>query len=265
MKIVTIVIFGDLCSGKKTAADYFIKNNNYKLLETDYPYPFLKSVENFKDLTISDQSIKIDNKIFIENTKETLKEKIKKLKEYKIVIYPYISWEDYEDLRNKTSLRLVHIFASPKKRFSNYIIKNPNCKFEDFLENDALISSDPSYQKLKQKAFCHINNDGSLEEFEAKLSTLESVFIKHFRPLWDDYFMSVAHILADRSNCIKQKVGAVLVIDNRIISTGYNGTPKGLPNCFAGGCERCTDLSISQGSELDTCYCLHAEENSVRK
>ena len=86
----------------------------------------------------------------------------------------------------------------------------------------------------------------------------------HLRPTWDDYFMSVAHILADRSNCIKQKVGAVIVKDKRIISTGYNGTPSKIKNCFLGGCPRCNDLTFTQGQGLDSCFCLHAEENAVR-
>ena len=174
-----------------------------------------------------------------------------------------MSWNDYEELRNKTSLRIIHVYATPKKRFSNYLIKYPYNKFEDFLEEDAKISQDPTYQKIKLKAFCHICNEGDVKDLVTKLPSLEKTFNDFFRPSWGDYFMSVAHILADRSNCIKQKVGAVLVKDNRIVSTGYNGTPKGLKNCFDDGCERCNDLKISQGSALDTCFCLHAEENAV--
>jgi len=57
-------------------------------------------------------------------------------------------------------------------------------------------------------------------------------------------------------------VGAVLVQSNRIISTGYNGTPGKLTNCFQGGCERC-NLNKSQGEALDKCICIHAEENTI--
>jgi dCMP deaminase len=75
--------------------------------------------------------------------------------------------------------------------------------------------------------------------------------------------MSVSLILADRSNCIKQKVGAVLVKNRRIVATGYNGTPSKINNCFQGGCDRCLDLSIKQGIDLESCFCLHAEANCV--
>ena len=57
-------------------------------------------------------------------------------------------------------------------------------------------------------------------------------------------------------------VGAIVVQGNRIVSTGYNGTPGPLTNCFEGGCERC-NTNKSQGVDLDKCNCIHAEENSI--
>ena len=55
------------------------------------------------------------------------------------------------------------------------------------------------------------------------------------RPSWDQYFMDIAHVAATRSNCSRRQVAAVLVRDCRIISTGYNGTPRGVRNCSDGG------------------------------
>ncbi len=48
------------------------------------------------------------------------------------------------------------------------------------------------------------------------------------RPAWDDYFMEITHVVAKRSTCLRRHVGAVLVRDRRILTTGYNGPPKGL-------------------------------------
>ncbi len=62
---------------------------------------------------------------------------------------------------------------------------------------------------------------------------------------------------------MKRRVGCVLVKDNRIIATGYNGTPKGLPNCNQGGCPRCNQGTARCGEALDQCLCLHAEENAL--
>lgn len=102
------------------------------------------------------------------------------------------------------------------------------------------------------------------------------------RPSWDAYFMSLSELAALRSNCMKRRVGCVLVANNRVVSTGYNGTPSGLTNCNEGGCARCnggsstTKISTSTvgetsssvvvsglGKSLDTCLCLHAEENAL--
>jgi len=58
------------------------------------------------------------------------------------------------------------------------------------------------------------------------------------RPDWDNYFMEIARVAASRSNCCRRHVAAVVVKDRRIISTGYNGTPRGITNCCDGGCPR---------------------------
>lgn len=83
------------------------------------------------------------------------------------------------------------------------------------------------------------------------------------RPSWDAYFMSLSSLAAQRSNCMKRAVGCVLVgPSKRVISTGYNGTPRGVRNCSEGGCSRCNSGEGS-GVSLATCLCLHAEENAL--
>ncbi len=82
------------------------------------------------------------------------------------------------------------------------------------------------------------------------------------RPDWDNYFMNIAHVAASRSNCCRRQVAAVIVRDFRIISTGYNGTPRGITNCNEGGCPRCNSDTPS-GHDLESCICSHAEENAI--
>lgn len=86
---------------------------------------------------------------------------------------------------------------------------------------------------------------------------------KKERPSWDRYFMNIAHVVASRSNCSRRQVAAVIVKDQRIISTGYNGTPRGVKNCNDGGCPRCADHDTKSGHNLSECLCSHAEENSI--
>ena len=82
------------------------------------------------------------------------------------------------------------------------------------------------------------------------------------RPSWDEYFMKIAQVVALRSNCSRRHVAAVIVKDKRIISTGYNGTPRGIKNCHEGGCPRCSSNAPS-GTGLDECICSHGEENAI--
>lgn len=82
------------------------------------------------------------------------------------------------------------------------------------------------------------------------------------RPDWDTYFMDITHVVKRRGNCLRRQVGAVIVKDRRIISTGYNGTPSGIKNCNEGGCARCAGDAAS-GLDLSECICAHAEENAI--
>ncbi len=85
------------------------------------------------------------------------------------------------------------------------------------------------------------------------------------RPDHDTYYMQIAMAVRERADCTGQKVGAVIVFKNRIISTGYNGTPAGMKNCSDGGCHRCANrgTQYKSGTAYDLCICVHAEQNAV--
>ncbi len=82
------------------------------------------------------------------------------------------------------------------------------------------------------------------------------------RPSWDQYYLDIARAVAARSNCVRRQVGALIVVDNAIIATGYNGTPVGVRNCIDGGCPRCASAAPT-GSGYDACICVHAEQNAI--
>jgi dCMP deaminase len=94
------------------------------------------------------------------------------------------------------------------------------------------------------------------------LASLNLTSADRLRPSWDTYFLSLCTLASLRSNCMKRRVGAVLVRKNRVLSTGYNGTPRGLQNCAEGGCSRCNG-GAAGGTALDECLGLHAEENAL--
>ena len=82
------------------------------------------------------------------------------------------------------------------------------------------------------------------------------------RPSWDEYFVGIARQVATRSTCLRRSVGAVIVRDRRIITTGYNGPPKGVQHCDVNGCLR-EQMGIPSGQRLDICRALHAEQNAI--
>ncbi|MGB4500758.1 MAG: dCMP deaminase family protein [Natronincolaceae bacterium] len=82
------------------------------------------------------------------------------------------------------------------------------------------------------------------------------------RPSWDEYFMQIAEVVKTRSTCIRRQVGAVIVKDKQILSTGYNGAPTGLKHCEEVGCLR-QQLNIPSGEKHELCRGLHAEQNAI--
>jgi dCMP deaminase len=80
------------------------------------------------------------------------------------------------------------------------------------------------------------------------------------RPDWNTYWMGVAEAISKRSDCERDKVGAVVVKDRRIRASGYNGAPSGSPGCDT--CPRRTS-GVSPGSSYDNCVAVHAEANAL--
>ncbi len=82
------------------------------------------------------------------------------------------------------------------------------------------------------------------------------------RPSWDQYFLEIAKLVSSRSTCLRRKVGAVIVKDRRLLSTGYNGAPTNIKHCSEVGCIR-TKLKIPSGERHELCRGLHAEQNAL--
>lgn len=133
--------------------------------------------------------------------------------------------------------------------------------FFDYAKEDSLTSinerslikvvfhSTVPFESVKKQLYEQLNNVIDSKSLTAPL-----------RPCWDTYFMKLANLAASRANCMKRRVGCVIVRDCRVVATGYNGTPRNMKNCNQGGCSRCND---GDDKSLHTCLCLHAEENAL--
>jgi dCMP deaminase len=87
---------------------------------------------------------------------------------------------------------------------------------------------------------------------------------QHGRPDQHEYFMGIAMAVRKRANCLGSRIGAIIVVKGRIVSTGYNGTPENMPNCLDGGCHRCASRDkYKPGAGYDLCICVHAEQNAI--
>ena len=82
------------------------------------------------------------------------------------------------------------------------------------------------------------------------------------RPSWDEYFLKITNDVAERATCVKRKVGAIVVKDNHILSTGYNGSPKGFDHCTEETCIR-KQMHVPSGQRHELCRGLHAEQNAI--
>ena len=169
-----------------------------------------------------------------------------------------------------SNFKLIKVDAPVRLRFERTVARRRESDpmtYEEFvaLDNREAVG-DVNAQNLaqvEQLADEVLVNDGSLQELHPRIDAMVGRLLRDLpRPGWDQYFMDIAKVVASRSNCMKRKVAAVIVRDKRIISTGYNGTPRGTRNCNEGGCPRCNSMAPS-GTGLDECLCSHGEENAI--
>ncbi|KAK7058406.1 Deoxycytidine monophosphate (dCMP) deaminase [Paramarasmius palmivorus] len=154
--------------------------------------------------------------------------------------------------------------------FSRFQRCDESCSLEAFVrEDDAIRFGIPRLRKASPMTemsdlvnISIMNDHATISELHQYLENLDLPNPAHLRPDWDTYFMTLASLASHRSNCMKRRVGAILVRDKRIVSTGYNGTPRHLKNCNEGGCPHCNGTSRAKDASLE-CLCLHAEENAL--
>jgi dCMP deaminase len=178
---------------------------------------------------------------------------------------------EVEELRRRTSrFMLLWVDAPETVRFERIRARGRSgdpTTLEELrtLEGRELGSEDPAAQQLlavEALADFRVSNESGIEDLRQAVHQILGDNLFFDRPSWDEYFMSIARMVASRSNCVKRRVGAVIALDRRIISTGYNGTPRGTRNCNEGGCPRCNSFGEG-GARLDECLCSHGEENAI--
>jgi dCMP deaminase len=173
-----------------------------------------------------------------------------------------LSYKVFQKFDSQFAFKIIDIKASVAKRMKNYkTLNKEDNEYESFIKANEKFNQ-KNYFFYQKYVTATILNDGTLEELEKKVNNLIRNFNIKLKKTIDEYFIEMSLLAAKRSNCFKIHVGCIIVKDKRVVSTGYNGTPMGIRNCYEGGCERCIGQNF-RGSDLDKCLCIHAEENAI--
>ncbi|KAK4217134.1 deoxycytidylate deaminase [Rhypophila decipiens] len=274
-----IGICGSICAGKSTVAQYLVDHHGFTHLYTSndvIPQEPATNGDTFS-LRLAQRPPKPEH--VFPNPTDLLDFVTRRWRERWVV--DNIPNEEVLDMYSRRPFFLLVSVDAPLttrwRRFCSLTNYHPSSSSENddlatfATTSDTLLygtSSDPKSLTTAQLPLMSaasvrlLNTSTSLAHLYATLGTLDLLNTDRLRPSWDSYFMSLASLAAQRSNCMKRRVGCVVVRDKRVVSTGYNGTPRGLQNCGEGGCGRCNEGQGS-GHGLATCLCIHAEENAL--
>jgi len=171
---------------------------------------------------------------------------------------------------------LVLVSSTPALRLKRLVERNrhnDSATAKMIEEKELLHNADNKHKErleaIAKLAKIELNNDSTLEKLREKVEKLVNDWMFKLqlpRPSWDEYFMNIAQAIKMRCNCMSSKKGSVIIRDKIILSTGYNGTPKGITHCNEGGCPRCTSRhlgKIKSGQYTEPCTCAHSEENAI--
>lgn len=246
-----IGLIGTLGSGIEEIADYLINDLHFKYLmvkdhqssSSSNAFEPFKTFDNINDMNSFATSHWLDDFVMLTN----------------------ISSTELDKLMKRPFYLLISVDAPTLTRFNNYRRLHNDITLEQFISKSEALKYDNDGDLLKNIERAQLKIINQSKEKQSMLKQLNHLNLKNrerLRPAWDSYFMSLASLAALRSNCMKRRVGCVIVRDNRVIATGYNGTPRKFKNCNEGGCPRCNNGDAC-GVGLSTCLCLHAEENAL--
>ncbi|KAL1595284.1 Deoxycytidine monophosphate (dCMP) deaminase [Paraconiothyrium brasiliense] len=259
-----------ICAGKSSIASYLVEEHHFKRIRLARTAPTPTVEKSASDVHVPPaEPSPIDAQYTFSNVDTLLEFVTLRWREHWVTTD---IWDEkvVDALIRRPFFLLVSVDAPVSVRWQRFKDRCASTQLtppslSDFvLRNDAhLFAPTTGLQPLFERAHLKLlNSTTSLPALHAALRPLNLPNDARLRPSWDQYFMQLADLAAHRSNCMKRRVGCVIVREKRVISTGYNGTPRGMTNCNEGGCPRC-NTATSGGHALSTCLCLHAEENAL--
>jgi dCMP deaminase len=275
MKRMIIGVTGNYASGKDTVAEIL---QEMRFFHVSFSDTLRDELKKQKKTITRENLIAVGNQLRQKHGANVLATKaLQKVKDGENHVFTSIrNPSEVSTLQERSDFILINVTSPDNLRLQR--IKKRN-REQDPQTLSALLekekqenSKDPNAQQLQtvaKMAKINLVNDGSIEVLQLKVKKLVKDWIYRLqdpRPDWDHYFMNIADQVKMRCNCMSAKKAAIIVRDKMILSTGYNGSPKGIKHCSKGGCQRCTSRhlgTIKSGSYSEPCICCHSEENAI--
>ena len=268
-------VTGLFCTGKDTVAEILKEMNFYHVSFSDL---IRAEVKTRREKITRDILIKAGNELRTAFGADILARKaLETAQDGENYVFTSIrNSSEVSLLQQRKDFLLVNVVAPDKTRLERIIQRNREedpKTITELKEKERIESSDEAnnqqLHKVTKMAKVVLANDASKEQLKTKVERLVQDHLYQLqsaRPDWDTYFMNIAEQVKLRSTCLSAKKGALLVRDKMILSTGYNGSPRGIKHCIDGGCQRCTSRHLGKmksGVYQEPCICCHSEENAI--
>ncbi len=262
-----IGLTGTNAAGKTTIVEY-LKSKNFE--------HFSLSDIIREELTRSglepdrENLIRMGNELREKNGASVLAVMIKnRLSNKNTVIDSIRNLSEARSLRQLENFFLIAIDAPVEIRYQRAISRNRSENIEsltEFIEiENREKSQDTNHQNLTscmEQADFNISNDADMIGLKQQVDNIIDQIQKRVRPSWDEYFLKMAFLVAERSTCLRHHVGAIIIKDRHVLTTGYNGAARNIEDCLKLGCLR-NQLNIPSGERHEICRAIHAEQNAI--
>lgn len=268
-----IGLTGSLAAGKGVVSDY-LKSMGFVYLSLSDE---LREIAKVKKIEITRENLQnLGNQLREESGSGVLakkvRDKIKTQMYNKVIIDGIRNPAEILVLKNLKNFFLITIDAPSEIRFKRMVERNRESDpktWEEFLKVDAKdkgvneATTGQGVGLCMEQADMMIMNTGNIEDMKQKVSLLfKRIERKVPRPTWDEYFMKMAALVAERSTCLRHHVGAVIIKSKQVLTTGYNGAARGMKDCIQLGCIK-DEKGLASGTGHEVCRAIHAEQNAI--
>lgn len=262
-----IGLTGTNASGKTTIVEYLVSKN--------FEYFSLSDIlrdELFRSglKPTRENLIRIGNEIRKKKGASVLADRIKtRLTAKNTVIDSIRNISEVKSLRQLPNFFLIAVDAPEQVRYQRAIsrkrIENMT-SLDEFIEMEnrekSLHTHHQNISACMEQADFKIYNANDINKLHKDIDKVINQIKKRIRPSWDEYFLKMAFLVAERSTCLRHHVGAIIIKDRHVLTTGYNGAARNIEDCLKLGCLR-NQLNIPSGERHEICRAIHAEQNAI--